>query len=91
MITVFFARYVRTQRCFIARPRPWADFCVMSLVEWAIASLTGVYLAFRMSGVHPLEVFALVFVVGTLVRYILRKEFQQDSRGLGRDQPAGVG
>ncbi len=82
VVTIFFARYVRTQRQFIARRRPWMDFFVMSLAEWTIASLAGIYLADRMVGVYPLELFVLVFALGTLTRYILRKELEQDVRGL---------
>lgn len=81
VIAVFFARYVRTQRRFIARRRPWIDYGVTSLAEWSAASMSAVYLAHRMPQVHPLELFVLVFAVGTTVRYVLRKEFAQDVRG----------
>lgn len=88
VLVVLFARYVRTQRRFIARRRPWLDFVMTSLAEWSAASLAAVYLVHRMPQVHPLELFGLAFGVGTVVRYILRKEFGQDRRGMGLARPA---
>lgn len=85
VVLVFFMRYVRTQREFIPRRRPWIDFTFTSLAEWAGASLAAAYLATRLAQPHPLEVFLLAFTVGTTVRYICRKEFLQDLRGLRRD------
>lgn len=82
VIAVFFARYVRTQRRFIPRRRPWVDFAFTSLAEWATASLSAVYFVYRMPYAHPLEVMAICFGLGTLVRYILRKEFSHDVRGM---------
>ncbi len=85
VILVFFMRYVRTQREFIPRRRPWVDFIFTSLAEWSAATLAAVYAAGRLDHPHPLEVFFLAFLTGTLVRYVMRKEFMQDIRGLRRD------
>jgi dolichol-phosphate mannosyltransferase len=82
---VFHARYVRTQREFLVRRHPWLDFLFSSLAEWAAASLSGVYLANRLKDPHDLELFFLPFGIAMLVRYVLRKEFLLDIRGLRRE------
>jgi dolichol-phosphate mannosyltransferase len=84
---VFHLRYVRTQREFLPRPRPWIDFAVISLAEWFTAGLTAWWIAGRVREPGPLETFVLCFGLATLVRYILRKEFLQDIRGLRRLLP----
>ncbi len=79
-------RYVRTQREFIVRQYPWRDFIFSSLAEWAACSLTAVYLGAQMKDPYPLpELFLIPFTAAMLVRYILRKEFLLDLRGLRRD------
>ncbi len=85
VILVFFMRYVRTQREFITRKRPWVDFIFSSLAEWAAASLTALSAADRLDHPHPLEVFVIAFTAGTVMRYVMRKEFMQDVRGLRKD------
>jgi len=82
--TIFHLRYVRTQREFLMRPRPWIDFAVISTAEWIACALTAWYVSHRVSGASAVEVFAICFGVATLVRYVLRKEFLQDIRGLRR-------
>ena len=81
---LFHGRYVRTQREFLVRPRPWLDFTFSSLAEWAACSLTAVYLTVRLESPHDLELFFFPFGVALLVRYVLRKEFLLDVRGLRR-------
>lgn len=85
-VLVFFMRYVRTQRDFIPRRWPWGDFVVTCMAEWSGASLCAAYLAGRLMHPQPIEVFVLAFAVGTLVRYLCRKELGQDVRGVGRGQ-----
>jgi dolichol-phosphate mannosyltransferase len=79
---VFHARYVRTQREFLVRRHPWMDFWVSSLAEWATASLAAVYVAARVHHPTDVELFVLPFGLAMLVRYVLRKEFLLDVRGL---------
>jgi dolichol-phosphate mannosyltransferase len=81
---VFHARYVRTQREFLVRPHPWFDFWFSALAEWAACSLTAVFLAARVQHPWPLELFLIPFTVALLVRYVFRKEFLLDIRGLRR-------
>jgi dolichol-phosphate mannosyltransferase len=81
---LFHGRYVRTQREFLVRRRPWLDFAFGSLAEWAACSLMAVYLTVRLENPHDLELFFLPFGVALLVRYVLRKEFLLDVRGLRR-------
>ncbi|MCC6241163.1 MAG: polyprenol monophosphomannose synthase [Phycisphaerales bacterium] len=83
---IFFMRYVRTQRAFIVRKHPWIDFVFTSLGEWAGAALTATYLDQRLDHARPLEVFVLAFLAGTMIRYVMRKEFSQDIRGLRRQK-----
>jgi dolichol-phosphate mannosyltransferase len=81
---LFHGRYVRTQREFLVRKRPWIDFLFSSLAEWAACSLTAVYLTVRLENPHDLELFFFPFGVALFVRYVLRKEFMLDVRGLRR-------
>lgn len=81
---LFHARYVRTQREFLARRHPWLDFWFSALAEWATASLLAVYLAARVQHPWPLELFLIPFSAAMLVRYMFRKEFLLDIRGLRR-------
>lgn len=84
---IFHLRYVGTQREFLARPRPWLDFAVISAAEWIACGLTAWWTSHRVIGASAIEVFVLCFGAATLVRYILRKEFLQDIRGLRRTLP----
>lgn len=82
---VFHLRYVRTQREFIPRPRPWMDFWFICLAEWAACSLAAVYAAARLENPGDIEIFLISFGMATVVRYVMRKEFLQDIRGLRRE------
>jgi dolichol-phosphate mannosyltransferase len=82
---LFHWRYVRTQREFIPRPRPWVDFAIISGAEWLTCIAAAAWAAYRLTGETPAEGFFYPFAAATLVRYILRKEFLQDIRGLRRD------
>jgi dolichol-phosphate mannosyltransferase len=88
--TIFHLRYVRTQREFLIRPRPWIDFVVISIVEWIACGLTAWWAARHVWGAGAVEIFVICFGAATLVRYILRKEFLQDIRGLRRSLPREV-
>jgi dolichol-phosphate mannosyltransferase len=81
---VFHARYVRTQREFLVRKYPWVDFFVSSLAEWATCALVATYLAVRLEHPWDLELFFIPFSAALLVRYVMRKEFLLDVRGLRR-------
>jgi hypothetical protein len=79
---VFHLRYVRTQRKFLIRPTPWRDFFVSALTEWITAVGVSSYLAARASATPAWELFVIPFAAATLVRYVIRKEFLLDVRGL---------
>jgi dolichol-phosphate mannosyltransferase len=79
---LFHIRYVRAQRPFIPRRRPWVDFTVICCAEWMTVLLTAAWAARRVTGITPAEMFVYCFAAATLMRYILRKEFLQDIRGL---------
>jgi glycosyltransferase involved in cell wall biosynthesis len=78
----FHLRYTRTQKQFLIRPHPWRDFAVISLCEWATASVAAVFCSRRILDVTAGELFLYCFSAATITRYILRKEFLQDLRGL---------
>ena len=82
---LFHARYVRTQREFLVSPTPWLSFWVIAAAEWAACAATAAWVAWRVRDATVNEVFLLTFGCATLVRYILRKEFLLDIRGLRRD------
>jgi dolichol-phosphate mannosyltransferase len=83
---VFHYRYVRTQREFIIRPHPWRDFWIICLCEWLTLILAATWMSRRIvAGVYPLEAFTIAMLSATITRYILRKEFLMDIRGLRKD------
>jgi dolichol-phosphate mannosyltransferase len=84
---VFHIRYVRTQREFLARQTPWLDFAVISVAEWIVAILSAWWITRRVIAPGAAEIFILSFGCGTLARYVLRKEFLQDIRGLRKNLP----
>jgi dolichol-phosphate mannosyltransferase len=84
---VFHIRYVRTQREFLPRQTPWLDFTVISAAEWIAAVLAAWWVGARMIQPGILETFVICFGFATVTRYILRKEFLQDIRGLRRELP----
>ena len=81
----FHTRYIRTQREFLVSRRPWGDFILISLGEWATAIIAALWSAARLDHPGTLELFILAFVAATVMRYILRKELLQDIRGLRKD------
>ena len=86
MVTaVFHLRDVRTQREFLLRRRPWIDFLVTALAEWSACTLSAVYIVTRFDRPHDIELFFFPFGLAMLVRYVLRKEFMLDVRGLRRE------
>ena len=78
----FHWRYVRTQRRFLVRRSPWRDFFTSTLAEWIAAVGTASYLQLRAPVAPAWEVFFVSFALATIVRYVLRKEFLLDVRGL---------
>src|SRR5207248_5015234 len=72
-------------------PRPWRDFAVISLCEWTTAAAAAIFCSRRIMHITSLELFVYCFLAATLMRYILRKEFLQDIRGLRRDLPQEAG
>jgi dolichol-phosphate mannosyltransferase len=81
---VFHLRYVRTQRKFLVTSRPWGDFWTISVAETVVAAAVGSWAFRHTTGVWPFELFVIAFGCGLVTRYILRKEFLQDVRGLRR-------
>jgi len=82
---IFHARYVRTQREFLVRAHPWMDFAITSLAEWFTCAAVAIYIDLRVQHAHWIELFLLPFLAALFVRYVLRKEFLLDIRGLRRD------
>lgn len=82
---VFHRRYIRTQREFIREQRPWMDFVLVAIAEWAVAAMTATWLSLRAHKASALEIFTLCFGMAMITRYILRKELMQDVRGLRRE------
>ena len=82
---IFHARYVRTQREFLIRKYPWIDFLISSSAEWVACAGVGIYIDLRVDHPRWFELFFLPFLAALFVRYILRKEFLLDIRGLRRD------
>jgi len=87
---IFHVRYVRTQREFILRRRPWLDFAVISAAEWLVCAAAAWWTARRVSNPGTLEIFLICFGLATIARYILRKEFLQDIRGLRKTLPREI-
>lgn len=83
--TLFHTRYIRTQRPFITRRRPWMDFVLISLAEWSVCIATAAWAANRLAHEHGWEGFVYPFAAATIARYVLRKELLQDIRGLRRN------
>ncbi len=85
VLFLFFRRYVLAQRRFIVMRRPWTDFVLIASAEMGATLTAGVYVFRRVPTAGRWEVLALGLVAGILVRYILRKEFLHDLRGLRAD------
>ncbi|MGD0461458.1 MAG: polyprenol monophosphomannose synthase [Tepidisphaeraceae bacterium] len=84
---IFHVRYVRTQREFLSRQTPWLDFAVISVAEWIVAMVSAWWIARRVTEPGTWETFVVCFGLATLTRYVLRKEFLLDIRGLRRTLP----
>jgi dolichol-phosphate mannosyltransferase len=82
---VFHLRYVRTQREFIIRPRPWLDFALISAAELIVCVAVAQWVASRVAGPTKVDLFVIPFLLATAVRYVLRKELLQDVRGLRKE------
>lgn len=86
VVSVFHARYVRTQREFLARPTPWRDFLFSAALELLVVTAVAMYLVARVGTLREWELLLIPFACATVARYVLRKEFLLDIRGL-RFQP----
>lgn len=82
---IFHIRYIRTQREFIIRRHPWIDFVLISASELATVAASAWWLHHRAPHATLAETFLACFGLATIVRYILRKEFLQDVRGLRKE------
>ena len=82
---LFHLRYVRTQREFLVRPNPWTDFLLISAAELIAVTATAAWVTWRIDRLTLFDLFVIPFAVGTVVRYVLRKELLQDVRGLRKE------
>ena len=55
------------------------------MAEWGACAALALWSARRVVGASSAELFLIAFGAATLVRYVLRKEFLQDIRGLRRE------
>jgi dolichol-phosphate mannosyltransferase len=78
----FHARYVRAERQYLIRKSPWRDFLLCTFAEVAAVGATAAYLLHRIPSLSAAELLLIPFAVGTVVRYLLRKELVLDVRGL---------
>ncbi len=76
---LFFVRYVRTQRDFIRMKRPYLEFFLISVAEWCTGLLVG-WAVHHVCGILWSVLLALGGLV--VVRYVLRKIFLHDVRGI---------
>jgi dolichol-phosphate mannosyltransferase len=81
---VFHLRYARTQRKFLVTRRPWGDFWTISVAEIGGVIAVSDWLSRHTRDVHPFELFLIAFACAMVIRYVFRKEFLQDVRGLRR-------
>jgi putative flippase GtrA len=82
---VFHSRYVRTQREFLVTPHPWIEFGLTALAEILTCVVVALWCTARLAHPELFDLPVVCFLAATMVRYILRKEFMQDIRGLRRD------
>jgi len=73
---------------FLLTKSPWGEFALLCLAEWLACAAAGIWMAERVPGHSPTEMFVVPFAVGTVVRYVLRKELMHDIRGLRREMRA---
>jgi dolichol-phosphate mannosyltransferase len=81
----FHLRYVRTQREFLVRPKPWRDFTLISLAELITCAAAAFWVYAKLSCPTIADMFFIPFGCATVVRYALRKELLQDVRGLRKE------
>ena len=81
---IFHLRYVRTQANFLITRRPWWDFWTISAAEWVGVLAVADWTSRHTVDVWPSELFVISFGAAMTIRYIFRKEFLQDVRGLRR-------
>jgi glycosyltransferase involved in cell wall biosynthesis len=84
----FHLRYVRTQREFLVGRHPWLSFAITSIAEWIACALAAWYVTARVTGFSIAELLLISYALGAVVRYVFRKEFLLDVRGLRRDPRA---
>jgi dolichol-phosphate mannosyltransferase len=84
---IFHVRYVRTQREFILRRHPWFDFVIIGAAEWIVCALAAWWVSRRVANPDMRDIFLIPFAMATITRYVFRKEFLQDIRGLRKSLP----
>ncbi|MFT3787677.1 MAG: polyprenol monophosphomannose synthase [Tepidisphaeraceae bacterium] len=78
--------YIQRQREHIIRPKPWRDFWLIALGEWATCAAASLWIShYAGQTMHVGQQLLFAFGCATVMRYILRKELLQDIRGLRRD------
>jgi dolichol-phosphate mannosyltransferase len=82
---VFHRRYIRAQREFLLTQHPWGEFVMVALAEIAVCAVVAAWIVRRVTDVSAWELFILSFGAATITRYVLRKEFMLDIRGLRRE------
>jgi dolichol-phosphate mannosyltransferase len=82
MTAVLHLRYVRTQWEFLRTRHPWRDFWIASAVEWVVCILVVSWAQWRLASPRPIELFILGYGAALVGRYVCRKEFLLDLRGL---------
>jgi dolichol-phosphate mannosyltransferase len=82
MTSVFHVRYVRTQRDFLVGRHPWVDFLLISGGEWLACIAVAIWCQHSLARPTIGNIVAVSFLVAAVIRYVLRKEFLQDVRGL---------
>ncbi len=82
---LFHLRYVRTRREFLIRPQQWIDFVVFAIIEWLVCTLGAMWFDSRVGGDRLVEMFLFCYLGATIARYVLRKEFLHDIRGLRQE------
>jgi dolichol-phosphate mannosyltransferase len=82
---VFHRRYIRAQREFLVTRHPWGEFVMIALMEVTVCAAVAIGTVRRIGDVAPWELFLISFATATFTRYVLRKEFMHDIRGLRRE------
>lgn len=82
---IFHRRYIRTQREFLITLHPWGEFLLITMCEITTCAAVASWVVHRIADAASWEVFLFSYSSATLARYILRKEFMQDVRGLRKE------